>query len=197
VSKNLNNETGLLQSLARGDEKAFEQIYSLYSPIVYRTARQFLQNDQLAADLLQDIFITIWIKRETFLKVNNLQAYLIVMSRNLALTHLREVAKEITEKEKWAAVLPDTENETEQKLNRKTLGKILEESINQLPPQQKRVFSLAKLEGLSYEEIAHKLNISTTTVKQHIIAANKSVRRRLEEYGIPLSVCLLIFFSNN
>jgi len=197
VSETLNNEAGLLQSLARGDEKAFEQIYSRYSPIVFRTAKQFLQNDQLAADLLQDIFITIWIRRDSFVKVNNISAYLITMSRNLALTYLRDLAKEVTEKEKWAAVLPDTENETEQRLNRKTLGKILEESINQLPPQQKRVFSLAKLEGLSYEEIAGKMNISTTTVKQHIIAANKSVRRRLEEYGIPLSVCFLIFFSNN
>ncbi len=197
MSETLNNEAGLLQSLARGDEKAFEQIYSRYSPIVFRTAKQFLQNDQLAADLLQDIFITIWIRRDSFVKVNNISAYLITMSRNLALTYLRDLAKEVTEKEKWAAVLPDTENETEQRLNRKTLGKILEESINQLPPQQKRVFSLAKLEGLSYEEIAGKMNISTTTVKQHIIAANKSVRRRLEEYGIPLSVCFLIFFSNN
>lgn len=197
MSKNLNNEAGLLQSLARGDEKAFEQIYSRYGPIVYRTAKQFLQNDQLAADLLQDIFITIWIKRDIFFNVKNLSAYLITMSRNLALTYLRDMAKEVIEKEKWAAVLPATENDTEQKLNRKTLGKILEESINQLPPQQKRVFSLAKLEGLSYGEIAREMNISTTTVKQHIIAANKAVRRRLEEYGIPLSVCLLIFFSNN
>jgi RNA polymerase sigma-70 factor (ECF subfamily) len=195
VSKNLYSEAGLLQSLARGDEKAFEQIYSMYSPDVYRTARQFLQNEELAADLLQDIFITIWIRRESFLKVNNLRAYLITMSRNLALTYLRDLAKEISEKEKWSIVLPKTENETEQKLNRKTLGKILEESIDQLPPQQKRVFRLAKIEGMSYEEIANQLNISPITVKQHIIAANKSVRRRLEEYGIPLSVCILIFFQ--
>ena len=129
-------------------------------PHCVQDCKQFLQNDQLAADPSKDIFITIWIKRDSFLKVNNLSAYLNTMSRNLALTYLKDMAKEVTEKEKWAAVLPVTENETEQKLNRKTLGKILEESINQLPPQQKRVFSLAKLDGLSYGEIARELNIS-------------------------------------
>lgn len=172
----------LLELLSRGDQSAFDEIYLRYSPVIYKTALRFLQNDMRAADLVQELFVKVWIDREKFKEINNLKAYLITISRNLSIRYLKNISKELLARENWASgILRQSENNTEIYFNKIGLEKLLNESIALLPPQQQKVYYLAKIEGLTYKAISDELDISPVTVKKHMIAANRFVRKRLKK----------------
>jgi RNA polymerase sigma factor (sigma-70 family) len=83
----------------------------------------------------------------------------------------------------------DTENELQQQ----EYERLLQEAIEQLPPQRKLIFKLCKIEGKSYDEVAAQMGISAGTINDHIVKGTKSVREYLRRYNI--SLCHLVFFA--
>lgn len=174
----------LLERLAKGDKSAFDVIYFRYSPAIYHTALRFLKDDMRSADLVQEIFTKLWVDRTKFDGIQNLKAYLIAMSRNLAIKSLKEIAAEALSRKEWAMRSNlHSENKMEDHFTNVELEKRLGETIALLPPQQRKVYYLARVEGLTYKSISDRLNISTVTVKQHMIAANRFVRERISRSG--------------
>lgn len=171
----------LIRLLAKDDKSAFDEIYFRYSPAIYQTAVRFFKSDTRSGDLVQEIFTKIWTDRKKFGEVRNLKAYIVAMSRNLALLHLKKVAQETLAREEWADRIRKSENNTEIQFNKNGLEKLLKEVILLLPPQQRKVYQLAKIEGLTYKAISDELNISPVTVKKHMIAANRFVRERISQ----------------
>ncbi|WP_236974418.1 RNA polymerase sigma factor [Membranihabitans maritimus] len=171
----------LIELLAKDDRSAFEEIYFRYSPVIYKTAVRFFKNKRRGSDLVQEIFTKIWTDRTKFQKVENFKAYITIISKNLAIRQLKKIAQERLAQEEWSYRIQRSENSTELYINKIGLEKLLSEAILLLPPQQKKVYQLAKIEGLTYKAISDELNISTVTVKKHMIAANRFVRERISE----------------
>jgi len=184
------DESEVLNRLADGSEEAFNQIYNYYSPIVYAEALRFLRSSELAKDLVQELFITIWDKRGMFTGVECLTAYLLTMSKNLAYQYWLKISKEHVAKKEMVVRIKSQEQVIENGLEGKELETLLERALEQLPRQQKQVFQLAKTQGMSYKAISELLNISPNTVRNHITAANQFIRKRL---GYASSVILLFF----
>src|SRR5690606_41051850 len=86
------SDRNLLKLLASGHKEAFDELYTRYASIVYRTAWRFLQSEAGAADLTQELFIKLWTHREKFTDIDNMRSYISIISRNPAIRALRDQA---------------------------------------------------------------------------------------------------------
>ena len=154
----------------------FRVIYFEYHPITFRVAMYISKNEEEAEDVVQEVFLKLWEKKEYISEIDNLKAYLVMMTRNLAIDKLRDSKKE------RETILElshdDPEAETSQEIEQ--LQKVLEEVVSKLPPKCRLVFSLSRFEGLSNEEIAEYLDISKRTVETQISLALRSFRGELK-----------------
>uniref|UniRef100_UPI003F705AE3 RNA polymerase sigma factor n=1 Tax=Dyadobacter sp. TaxID=1914288 RepID=UPI003F705AE3 len=166
-SRNLFDERETLAALARGDESAFAQIFGEYSPRVYRVALKFLDSKEAAEEVVQDIFMDIWLRREKMEEVLNLGGYLRGMVRKQVYdayrsnTAFSNLASELN-------YLNQSANTTEQLIQEHEYECFLEEVIGKLPVHQQEIYRLAKQEELSHEEIAQRLNLTRLAVKSHM-----------------------------
>lgn len=173
-------ESQLLALLAKGNVAAFKQLYHGYSASVYHAAFRVLRCEERTQDLVQEVFTRVWHKRHNFKDIENIRAYLVVMSKNLALRYMLQMAREAEAGKTWGLEHPTEAHHTEQQVDKQELEGLLREAINLLPAQQKQVYQLARLQGLSYEDIGERMQISANTVKVHLVQANSFIRQRLK-----------------
>lgn len=174
------HEKDILQRLADGDEVAFSLLYDHYSDLLYKEVYRYLRSSELSRDVVQEIFTTVWSKRETFVSVTHFQAYLVTMGKNLAYQSLLKFSKEQIARREFSLSLENEDSELSRESYLTDLQTLVDSTVEQLPQQQKHVFRLAKLSGMSYAAIAKTMNISPNTVKNHIIAANNFIKKRLQ-----------------
>lgn len=173
------NEQVLLHQVAAGSETAFRTLYDAYRNRLYFYIFRLTLSKEVAEDMLQDTFLKIWLNRHNLLRVEHFNAYLFKTAQNGVLTGLRRRALETSilndNKEAFPSqIIPD------QQLHFKQVKNTLQEAIDALPPQQKKVFLLRREEGRKIDEIASLMNISGLTVKKHLTAAQKTIRQALE-----------------
>lgn len=196
----INEEKALIAQVAKGDENAFRMLFSRYRHKVFYIARKLLQSDSLAEDLLQEIFLKIWVHREQLPEIINFKAYLNTITRNHIYNALRKLANE--EKLLGGLVIRHSSvpNGNEQSAALQTLSyqelqTALFKAIASLTPQQRRAFELSRLEGLRHDEIACLLNISKETVKKHISEALHTIRRQLKTHENLVHLLLWFFLT--
>ncbi|OYD44149.1 hypothetical protein CHU00_18350 [Sphingobacterium cellulitidis] len=187
------SEENLLYRLKSGDMKAFESLYELYSSVIYNNIFRLIKNRTVSEDLLQDVFIKIWENREKIDPKQSFVAYLFICSRNIAFNFKRRLKLEITSSLNSNYSLVLHTNAVDDWLEKKEVEQYIERIINELPEQRQRVFRLAKLDGKKYQEIADDLGISISTVKDHLVKANKFVKKYLIENG-GLNALFLTFY---
>lgn len=174
----IKDEAAVLKMLAQDGtlaKAAFKTLYDEYAESIYATAWRFLKSHEQAKDLVQEIFTNLWLKRTTFTNVHHFRSYLFIMTRNTALTYILKMTKDDQANKEFSDRVELHDNTT---LERNET--ILQNVLNELPPKRREVFQLAKLEGLSYEGIADRLNISPNTVNNHMKKALRFVRERLQ-----------------
>ncbi|WP_158563359.1 RNA polymerase sigma factor [Chitinophaga silvatica] len=192
------SEKELLQRLAEGDENAFAAIYKQYQPKLYLFIFPLTACSQQDADeVIQDIFFKIWMRRDTMLTVNNLQAYLFMMAKN----RLRDWHRQQQAKNQLTATLqyhhPQQHEEVEHNTYFQEYSVIARKAIEMLPDQKKRIFAMRHEEGLSLDEIALQLNITKFGVKKQLYDAVKFVKKYLKtnaDIDMPLLILLLFYF---
>ena len=182
------SEAELLQMLAEGSELAFQILYKNYSPGVVRMARKVLNNDlEMVSDLQQELFARIWAKRQHFTHVQNFQAYIIKMTKSLALDYVKKLIRQ---------ELATSEFTERIELDDSDLYLLFDEIIEKLPPRQQEIYHLAKVEGLSHECIAEKLHVSRRTVSNHMHRALQFLKNQSQighsASTISLLICLLV-----
>lgn len=175
------DEERVLELLIGGSEYAFTLVFDHYRPQVYRSALKFLKSPELAEEVVQEVFLKVWHRRKELSRVKNFKAYLFVICRNLIFDNFKKLAEEIVASREFAHDIA-YESSTEEIILEKQYEELLNQAVDQLPPQQKKVFCLAKIDGLSYEDIAGQLNLSRFTVKTHMAKALQSIRHRLQHH---------------
>jgi RNA polymerase sigma-70 factor (family 1) len=175
------DEKKVLELLAQGSEHAFTQVFDQYRPRIYRSALKFLKSQELAEEIVQEVFLKVWRRRGDLAGINNFNAYLLAMGRNLIFDSIKKVAQEAVANREFAYGRVH-ENGTEKMMLESQYEELLNKAVEQLPPQQKQIFKLAKVEGLSHEAIAEQLNLSRLTVKTHMAKALQFLRHRLQHH---------------
>lgn len=171
-----NDEKELLIQLREGNAQALDYFYHQYSLRIYRKLLKMVRVDVIAEELVQDVFVRIWDKRHQIDPDRSFKSYLFAIAQNLVYDLYRKVAREERLQEVIRAASSELYMHVEEGVFLKETSEILNKAINNLPSQQKLVFTLCKLEGKSYEDASATLGISTSTINSHIVKATKSIK---------------------
>lgn len=174
-------ERDLLQRVALGDEKAFRSVFYYFKDGFYAAALKMTHSADIAEEIVQDVFVTLWMRRSALANVENPTSYLFTIVYNRIRRHFKTLAIEERVKQSFASRQPDNECLTMNHLIEKENQRLLQDVLCQLSPQQFQVYQLSKLEGLSRNEIAAQLGISPNTVKNHLLKAVKHIRSHFQK----------------
>lgn len=188
------SDHGLVSRLYEGDVKAFDILYYRYHAALYRNILKLTKDAEIAQDILQDVFTTLWERRLELNADQSVSGWLFVLSFNKSISHLRQKLRE--EKIISHLTLPGEEPDNLDLFLQEERYQLLMKAIDSLSPQKKRVFTLCKLEGKTYEEAASELNISKYTIKEYLSAAVVSVRDYIRQHPDHWSNTALIIFIN-
>jgi RNA polymerase sigma-70 factor (family 1) len=175
------NDMALFLRIARSDEAAFRQLFEKYKVRFYATAVKMTHSPVLAEEIVQEIFLTIWLKRSFLPGIEKPESYLLTMVYNSISKHFKKLAIERKMRDEIAGAATDNDLEVEKWLDAKESRQLIIDAVNKLPAQQQLVYKLSKENGLSREEIAGELGISPNTVKKHLHEAMKSIRAYLQQ----------------
>jgi RNA polymerase sigma factor (sigma-70 family) len=195
------NDRQLLDKVAAGDEMAYRHLVELCWARVYFNTLTLVKSPTVAQELTQDILLKLWLQRDKLATVENLRTWLFVIGRHQVVSALR---KKIIE---TVSLDPNNEQDLQDLQNlqdlrhlqdlhlphleveRKDIYAIILQGVARLTPQQQTIFKMSRLEGLSHDEIAKRLQLSKNTIKVHIVAALNTLRTWLREhsdYGLIL-----------
>jgi len=193
LMRNLDSE--LIVRLQQSQVMAFDALYWKYHEPVYRNILKFTKDPVAAEDILQEVFTRLWEKRLAINADQSVAGWLFVVSFNLSVNHTRKRLREQTVHKKLFSVghenvvLPAGPQLYEEQY------RLMKQAIDQLSPQKRKIVTLCKLEGKTYEEAAGELNISRNTVKEHLSAAmvnlNEYVRKNATQATMVLMAAWL------
>jgi RNA polymerase sigma-70 factor (ECF subfamily) len=151
------------------------------------------RSDDAAADIVQEVFINIWNKRETLVNVVNPSSYFFTAVYRRVYHYYRKIALE-KKLLQCVPVVKQSVNTTEEMVIAHESSSLISQAIAKLPPQQQLVFKLSKQEGLSREDVASELKISPNTVKNHLSNATSFIRAFLDNSRV--TSILIMWFVN-
>ncbi|MDR6567401.1 RNA polymerase sigma factor [Chitinophaga ginsengisegetis] len=174
----------LILRLQAGDETAFREVFDRFSQKIYGLACHFLKNKDQGKEVVQETMLRLWEHRLKLSVDYALAPYVYTIARRVALNLLRQAASSRAASLKLWESIPAYHNDTEETVLGADLERITGQILSILPPQQQEIFRLSRFEGLTYEEIAVRMNISPHTVKYHMMAALKVLRTHFNEAEI-------------
>lgn len=161
-----------------GSDQLFVSIYNRFKGPAYKAVLSMTKCKQLSEDILHDVFLKVWIHRETLHEIKDMQAYLKVLVRNQFINYLRKQKKEDLLTKNYLLRTGPFSNLYDELHGRET-QQILQLAIQSLSPQRKKAFVLGWLEGWNRKKIAGQLNISENTVKNLVREARRDIRTYL------------------
>lgn len=162
---------------------AFHMLYEKYSRKVFRFVYSMLKSVEDSENIVQDVFMNIWINRHRVDKDSSVKSYLFTITYNASVSVIRKKVKE-TEFLEYLSALPLQEfDPVNNEVEYNDLLVRIDTIVNELPARQKEIFRLHKFEGLKYHEISDRLNISVNTIENHMSCALKTIRKRLGAAG--------------
>jgi RNA polymerase sigma-70 factor (ECF subfamily) len=189
------DEYELLSALTESDEAAFKGIYDKYSHRIFTAILPMVKCEATAKDLVQEIFIKLWNKRQMINPKKPFFLYLLRIAENTVFDFFRKAARDKALKNHLLANSLILYSHIEETLCNKENISLIQTAIDQLPPQRRKIFELCKVEGLSYEEVSSMLGISVSTISDHIVKANNCIRNYLSKQPeLYLSALLILFF---
>ncbi|EDM36264.1 RNA polymerase ECF-type sigma factor [Pedobacter sp. BAL39] len=189
------NEKEILSRIAQGDQYAFTNLFNHYQRFVYSYGRKLTHSEEMALDLVQEVFIKIWHSRASLLEVEHFIAYLNRLVRNHAFNQLRALSKRsrITGDLELAGL--EIEDSTLQLLDYKETLRVVSQAVDLLSPQQKMAYQLCHQQGMKYDEAAAQMGISPGTVHVHMKHALSKIREHLRRNAFLYPAIALVLIK--
>lgn len=168
----------------------FDKIYLLYYSRMFRFAKEYVLFDEDAENIVQDVFLLLWEKREVLDIQISLVSYLFALVKNKSLDYLRHKVIADEYKQELSAKLTALELLNYSFTSDEEIEQILMTAINKLPEPCRQVFLKSRIEGKRNREIANELNLTVSTVENQMTIALRKLRVELKDY-LPLLLFLL------
>ena len=168
------NEKNLVLQVAEGDEKAFEELFYAYHNQLGSYVLGWTKSISVTEEVVQDVFLKIWMNREALKEVERFDNYLYIVSRNYTFNALRQTAKKRLKSQEWAKHFENDQDFSTDSTTEDYIA-LIEAAVAKLPPQQQKVYILKRHHGLKYEEISNQLEISPETARKHLAAALRNI----------------------
>lgn len=163
-----------------GNQEAFTYLYNIYWWKVYHFTKLYITSDRESEEIVQDVFIKLWDSRHTLDEMKSLDGYLFIITRNTIFNYNR---RSFNEESFEMTVLNSMEEgeayNVEDELMASDLKKFIDELIEQMPSQRKKIFQMSREEGLSNKEIAERLDITVKAVERSITLSLRFLRDSL------------------
>ncbi len=189
ITGNQQDEMQLIRGLKRGHEYAFTCIFNLYFQTLYQYSVAFLKSEHDAEDVVQEVFIRLWLNRENITAENSLKSFLFTATRNLLITRFNQRLN-APAFEDYLDYCNSLGREDNSRLEYEEFMTRLDRCISELPHHQQNVVRMSKIEQLGNKEIADRLGINEQSVKNSLSLGLRHVRSRM---AIPMALLMLIF----
>ena len=177
-----------LSQIRNNNVEAYKHLFELYYRDLYFFARKFLENREVAEEVVQDVFIALWENRDVLIIEKSIKSYLFASVKNRSINYLKSKINNINFVNINNA---DSESHiliTDQPLELEELDNLIQKAVSSLPPRCREMFHLSRNTEMTYQEIADALDVSKETVKSHINEAIKKIKAFLNKHWdqIPL-----------
>lgn len=186
------NDNGLILLIQEDSQHAFHELFTRYAPRIYSFSYQYFKNKDDAQELVQRVFMKIWDKRNKIDTSQNIKSYIFRIAANAIYDSIRKRNIEYVFQNYACIHQPDNPDQTLQSVIYNDLSHIITTLLQYLPEQQRTVFKLSKIDGLTNDEISVKLNLSKRTVENHLYRALAFLKKRLRAMGYKAYLSILI-----
>ena len=187
----------MLKKIREGDEEAFSALFNLFKDDVYHLSMSLTRSAEIAEDIVQDIFLKLWLQRADLPVIDNFNAYMATVTRN-TIINLFRANNRLRKREYFFQEYIGTAatgSDFADKIQEKQYNEILEKILLVLPTQQAKVFRCIKQQEMSRNDTAMVLGLSPETVKKHLERALKNIRALLIAHFNDQLLLQLILFS--
>lgn len=184
------SESALLEKIADGDEAAFQQLFNHYSDRIYGVAFTYTKCPLLSEEVVQEVFLKVWVKRSTLPAVINIADYIFILARNKVINMLRRSKMEKAYLKQLSSNSDENILTPEHQYHYKESQQIIENAVLMLPPRQRLIYQLNQVQGLGLSEVADHLGLSRNTTRNHLSRAMQSIRTYVQQHADEL----LLFF---
>lgn len=182
--------TSVFDAVKMGDKKAFEQLFKTHYESLVRFAIEFVKDQDAAEDLVQEVFVKIWERKENISITTGIKPYLFMSVKNHCLNKLKAEQRNAFLHDDYAEDNRFVTHHTDQSTDTIDLAQHIKLALEKLPPRCALIFKLSRFEDKSYKEIAESLELSVKTVEAQMGKALSIMRSQLSPY---LKVVLIIF----
>jgi RNA polymerase sigma-70 factor (ECF subfamily) len=180
-----------------GSEEAFTALYHYYSPQLYSNILKLVHDPLLAEEMVQELFTRVWQKRTNKGLAENFAGYIYRIGQHLVHDFFRKLKRDRRLQERWRSLVEVRYEHIEEAVQYRQSTLVFERAIQQLSPQQKKVYELVKVEGCTYKMAAEIMGISPLTVKEYLTDTNKSIRRYVISHldiAPAFLLCIALYF---
>ena len=181
-----------LLKISEGDEKFFNIIFHRYRDRLFTYLYRVTKSSETAEEIVLDVFLKLWQNRDKVIEIRDLNAFLYRMAYHKAVNFFRSVKRSPQLQQKiWDLMNDAVSTETADK---RVLGsdieRIVQLAIDQLSSQRRKVYYLRNSEGLSYDDISKRLNLSPNTVRNHLAASVQFIKEFLKSTGAYILIII-------
>jgi RNA polymerase sigma-70 factor (ECF subfamily) len=186
-------ELFVFNRMVEGDKEAFRFFFEKYYPDMVNLVNLYLHDSIMSEEIVQDIFIYLWEKKEQIKIESSLKSYLLRASKNRSLNYIRnektklDIHSKLANLDKGAIEMPDSVMDTNQ------LRDVINAAIDSLPKRCREIYIMGKEKNMSYREISEELGISVKTVEVQMGKALKKLRIELRPYYNDIFILFLFW----
>jgi len=188
----IQDERKLLQQIAQGNRTAYTQLYTAYLPRIYQYVFRFTKQSKAETDeIVQEVFLSIWEKKETLIAIQKFESYLYKIAKNKLLNKIKHNEFKQQLHQTFSKTIDLDLYDTETSIAYSEYHKTALAAIDKLPEKRKKVFLLSTQLGLSLDEIAQELGVSKSRVKQQLYEAKNYIKKYLHKNAEWLLMAIL------
>lgn len=186
-------DTGLFAAIKAGEKQAFDALFRSYYQYLCNYAFQMLKEREASEEVVQEMFFSLWEKRQQIDIHTSPKSYLFRSVHNRCLNIIKHIDIREQYKDHNEKRIALDEQEVHSKAEENELSALIAKSVNELPTERKKIFQLSRYEGLKNKEIADTLGISIKTVENQMGKALKFLREQLSEY-LPVTLAGAVIY---
>lgn len=170
-------EQNILAEIAEGDMQAFEQLFFMYQPRLVNFLIGLTHDREASRDMSQDLFLSLWEDRTRLKDIRSFSSYLFRMAYYTTYDYFDSLSVHEKYADKYLKEASQAAESEEEALFVRELQTLINETVERMSPQRRKIYRMSREEGLSNDEIAARLHISKRTVENHLTAALAILRK--------------------